>query len=365
MFQCCQEKSVLTDKPDIKDLTQDRLAAWLEEKGIERYRVQQIFKWIYIRQVDRFQEMTDLGKDLRDRLASCFSIRRLTVQKLQTADDGTRKFLFRLADGAHVESVLIPERDHETLCISSQVGCAMGCAFCLTARGGFIRNLTTGEMLSQVRDVCRTALKDRITNIVFMGMGEPLANYDHLVDSLEILTDSDCGLKFSNRKITVSTAGLVPKMADLGRDTLVNLAVSLNATQNPTRDLLMPINRRFPLEALLDACRRYPLPPTRRITFEYVLLADINDTPEDARRLSKLLSPLKAKVNLIPFNEFEGATFRRPREEQILGFQKILIEKNLTAVIRSSKGTKISAACGQLSANALPRQEDCFSKGFQ
>ncbi len=350
----CQEKSDPFDKPDIKELTLDALAEWLSQRGIERYRAQQIFKWIYIRQAEGFEAMSDLGKNLRKTLSSFFSIRRLFLQEVQIAEDGTRKFLFRLADGHHVESVLIPERDHQTLCISSQVGCAMGCTFCATARGGFIRNLTTGEILSQVRDLQKETSQSPITNIVFMGMGEPLANYDALIEALGILTDSDCGLKFSNRKITVSTSGLVPKMADLGRDTRVNLAVSLNATQNATRNDLMPVNRRFPLEALLDACRRYPLPPTRRITFEYVLLEGVNDTPEDARRLCSLLGPIRAKVNLIAFNEFEECTFKRPEEGRVLRFQKFLVDRNLTAVIRSSKGTEISAACGQLNANRRP-----------
>jgi 23S rRNA (adenine2503-C2)-methyltransferase len=236
----------------------------------------------------------------------------------------------------------------------------MGCAFCRTAKSGWIRNLTTGEILSQVQDICRTAPDRRITNIVFMGMGEPLANSENLISALTILTDSDWGMKFSSRKVTVSTAGLVPKMADLGMRTRVSLAVSLNATQNETRDALMPINRRYPLEALVEACRRYPLPPTRRITFEYVLLEGINDTPADARRLLTLLAPLRAKVNLIPFNPFEGASFRRPEEARILNFQNILMEKNLTAMIRPGKGKEISAACGQLSANTfLPQEEWC------
>jgi len=365
MIELCQEKRNAQEAPDIKDMSLEDLFAWLSEKGIERYRARQIFKWIYIRNVDRFEDMTDLGKDIRTLLSTAFSIRRLMTQEVETAEDGTSKFLFRLSDGAHIESVLIPERDHDTLCVSSQVGCAMACAFCRTAQGGFIRNLTTGEILSQVLDISKKAPERRITNIVFMGMGEPLANYDNVVQAWTTLTDSDCGLKFSSRKVTVSTAGLVPKMADLGKDTRVSLAVSLNATRNETRDLLLPINRRFPIETLLEACRRYPLQPTRRITFEYVLLAGINDTPEDARRLARMLSGIRAKVNLIPFNEFPGAPFRRPGEEALLGFQKILIEKHLTVMIRESKGKAISAACGQLAGNALPVQEECPSKGFQ
>ncbi|MBW1954646.1 MAG: 23S rRNA (adenine(2503)-C(2))-methyltransferase RlmN [Deltaproteobacteria bacterium] len=363
MLKICQEKNLSSgDRPDIKNLTPEELSAWLKDNGVDAYRTRQIFKWIYIRNADRFEDMTDLGKDLRARLAATFSIPRLAVQKVETAGDGTSKFLFRLSDGAHIESVLIPERDHDTLCISSQVGCAMGCAFCRTARGGFIRNLTAGEILSQVRDISRLAPDRRLTNVVFMGMGEPLANYENVVNALKMMTENDCGMKFSSRKVTVSTAGWVPKMMDLGKDTRVSLAVSLNATQNETRDLLMPVNHRYPLETLLEACLQYPLPPTRRITFEYVLLAGINDTPEDARRLSKLLAPLRAKVNLIPFNAFEGAAFHRPEEARILNFQNILMKKNLTAIIRSGKGRDISAACGQLAANAMMRRAECRSK---
>ncbi len=328
------------------------LACWLEKSGEKPYRARQILKWIYGRQTDRFEDMTDLKKGLRARLAAAFSNVRLKLLKVERAKDGTEKFRFGLADGARVESIRIPERDHDTLCISSQVGCAMGCAFCLTARLGWIRNLTPGEILSQVRDICRASPRRRITNIVFMGMGEPLANLDNVCRALEILTQSAFGLGFSHRKITVSTAGVVPKMAELGRKTRVNLAVSLNATQNKTRDFLMPVNRRFPLERLLEACRAYPLPPTRRITFEYVLLKGINDTLDDARRLSRLLGPLRAKINLIPFNEFEGAPFQRPEEGHILAFQKVLLDRHMTAIIRASKGSEISAACGQLGAPA-------------
>ena len=351
----CQDKSSSSSiVSDINNLTKDQLSKHLTQMGIERFRSNQIFKWIYIHQADTFDAMTDLGKELRERLGSHFSISRLYLKEVLTSKDGTRKYLFGLRDKTFIESVLIPERDHSTLCISSQVGCAQGCRFCLTARGGFIRNLTAGEIVSQVRDVLKHATPEiKLTNIVFMGMGEPMANYKNVTNAIHVLTDSDFGLKFSNRKVTVSTAGMVPKIDELGRSTRVNLAVSLNATDNETRSRLMPINRKYPIEQLLEACRRFPLPPTRRITFEYILIQGVNDSDEDARRLVKLLRPIRAKVNLIAFNEFEGSDFKRPDDASIRRFQEILYEKNLTAVIRKSKGRDICAACGQLCANAL------------
>ncbi len=297
--------------------------------------------------------MTNLKKDLRQRLAAAFDIGRLKRRARETAADGTQKYLFELIDGERIESVLIPERDHFTLCLSTQVGCAQGCRFCLTASGGLGRNLSQGEILAQVRDI-RWDLDqpEHLTNIVFMGMGEPLANYRNLIGAIRLLQDNKVGFGFSKRKITVSTAGLVPRLSDLGRDTDVGLAVSLNATDNETRSRLMPINRRYPLEVLLEACRRYPLAPQRRITFEYILLAGINDTPADARRLAALLQPIRAKINLIPFNEHPESEYRCPDEGAILAFQKVLVDRRYTAIIRRSKGRDISAACGQLRARA-------------
>ena len=325
------------------------MGQWLAERGEASYRADQILRWIHRDQLDRFEAMTNLKKALRERLAAAFDIRRLGLKAHQTASDGTRKFLFELADGEHIESVLIPERDHLTLCLSSQVGCAQACRFCLTASGGFQRNLSQGEILAQVRDIRRLCDRpERLTNLVFMGMGEPLANYRNLIGAIGLLQDNQVGFGFSKRKITVSTAGLVPRMADLGRDTDVGLAISLNATDNETRSRLMPVNRRYPLEVLLEACRRYPLAPQRRITFEYILLQGINDTPDDARRLAGLLRPIHAKINLIPFNEHAGCSYRRPDEDAVRAFQKILIDQRYTAIIRHSKGREISAACGQL-----------------
>ncbi|MGD9102315.1 MAG: 23S rRNA (adenine(2503)-C(2))-methyltransferase RlmN [Desulfobacterales bacterium] len=339
------------EKQNILELEQAELVAWLEDQGVEAYRADQILKWIYTRQTDSFDRMTDLSQDLRARLADQFTIDCLTTEHIATSKDGTRKYVFQLKDGKRIESVLIPERDHYTLCISSQVGCAQDCGFCLTAQMGFQRNLSRAEIVSQVRDI-KNDLQDpkSLTNLVFMGMGEPLANYRNLVAAIQIITDGRFGFGFAGRRVTVSTAGLASRLADLGRDTRVSLAVSLNATDNDTRSRLMPINRKFPIEKLLEACRHFPLRGGRRITFEYVLLKDVNDSADDARRLAKLLRPIKSKINLIPFNSYPGSPYQRPHEDTIFRFQKILIDKNYTVMIRRSKGQDISAACGQLAA---------------
>jgi 23S rRNA (adenine2503-C2)-methyltransferase len=339
-----------TNTSDIKELSRDQLVAWLKDQERKPYRAVQILRWIYLHQADTFDEMTDLGKEFRKLLSHNFTINRLEKARIETSQDGSRKYLFRLQDGKHVESVLIPEKDHYTLCISSQVGCTQGCRFCLTAKGGFVRNLSKGEIVAQVRDIARH-LDDarRLTNIVLMGMGEPLANYRNVIEAVKTLTDSDTGLGFSGRKITISTAGLVPRLADLGRESTVNLAISLNATDNETRSMLMPINRKYPVEKLLDACAQYPLMPRRKITFEYVLIKGVNDSRQDAERLAALLRPIRAKINLIPFNTYQGCGFERPQEASIQNFRNILTQKNYTVIIRHSKGQDISAACGQLS----------------
>ena len=341
------------ENTNIIEFTRAQLVAWLTERGIAPYRADLILKWIYLHQADSFNLMTDLSKDIRRLLVQHFVIGRLEVDKIETSRDGSRKYLFKLSDGKHIESVLIPEGDHYTLCVSSQVGCAQGCLFCLTATGGFERNLTRAEIIAQVRDI-KNELEnpEQLRNIVFMGMGEPLANYKNLVSALDTLTDNDAGLRFATRRITVSTAGLVPKLAALGRDTKVNLAISLNAIDNDTRSRLMPINRVYPLESLLNACRQYPLPVGRRITFEYILLKGINDSESHARRLVKLLQPIRCKLNLIPFNPHEGCDFKRPAESVIQAFYDILFAKNYTVIIRRSKGQDISAACGQLRARS-------------
>ncbi|MFZ7126135.1 MAG: 23S rRNA (adenine(2503)-C(2))-methyltransferase RlmN [Desulfobacterales bacterium] len=344
-------------KTDIRGLTRTALQEWLADKGEAGYRGDQIRRWLFQRMVTRFAEMTDLSRSLRALLADHFRIGALDIAEEAVSSDGSRKYLFRLQDGVMIESVLIPEKTHDTICISSQAGCAQGCRFCLTGSGGLERNLTAGEILGQVIEVRRTMDNPaRLTNVVFMGMGEPLANYRPVAASIESMTDSASGLGFSARRITLSTVGRVPGMAALGRDTAVNLAVSLNAPDDEIRSRLMPVNHRYPLAALIEACRRYPLPPRRRITFEYILLDGVNDRPEQAIALAKLLRPIRAKINLIPFNEHEGCGFRRSSGTAIDAFQRILVDRHYTAVIRFSKGLDIKAACGQLRAKAVDAQ---------
>ncbi|RLC23182.1 MAG: 23S rRNA (adenine(2503)-C(2))-methyltransferase RlmN [Deltaproteobacteria bacterium] len=340
---------------NILNFTRDDLSVWLEDKGIRPFRAGQIFKWLYIRQVDEFEQMTDLSKELRKMLADHFCIKRLRIDENLVSADTTEKFLLGLDDGQHIESVLIPEKDHFTLCVSSQVGCVQDCQFCLTAKGGFVRNLNISEMIAQVRDARYYLIQKgidpvKLSNIVFMGMGEPLANYKNLIKTLEIITDSDYGLKFSPRRVTVSTCGLAPKITQLGLDTQVNLAVSLNATTDELRTRLMPVNKKYPLKQLLKACQTFTMKPRNKITFEYILMEGVNDTEAEALELVKLLAPVKAKVNLIPFNEHEKSKFKRPSKTHISEFLQILLDRNLTAITRKSKGDDILAACGQLKA---------------
>ncbi len=340
-------------KTNIVEFSRDQLHTWLADQGIATYRADQIQKWIYLRQADNFDVMTDLSKDIRLLLSHQFKIGRLETELVETSRDGSVKYLFKLDDGKRIESVLIPERDHYTLCVSSQAGCAQDCRFCMTAVGGFDRNLTRGEIVAQARDIKKNLGDEkRLTNIVFMGMGEPLANYKNLVAAIGVLTDNEAGLRFASRRVTVSTAGLVPKITALGRDTRVNLAISLNATDNKTRDRLMPVNRKYPLEKLMEACRQYQPAPGRRITFEYILIKGINDSLDDAERLAKLLRPIRCKINLIPFNTHSGCDFERPAEAVIQAFYDILFAQNYTVIIRRSKGQDISAACGQLRARS-------------
>jgi 23S rRNA (adenine2503-C2)-methyltransferase len=298
--------------------------------------------------------MTDFPKDLRGKAAQKCLLTNLKLVAEQRSVDGTSKLAWRLPDGLVVESVVIPERGHKTLCISSQVGCAMGCRFCHTAMMGFRRQLIPSEIAGQVLAALEhVGEREQLRNLVFMGMGEPLANYTNVLKSLDILTD-DLGLNFSLRRITVSTCGLVPEILRLGRDTDVGLAISLNAPDDKTRDQIMPINRRYPISQLIEACRNYRLSRRRRITFEYLLLAGVNDGVEQAMLLAKLLKGIPSKINLIPFNESSDIPFKRPIHEQVLAFQQVLKEANYTAVIRKSKGRDISAACGQLYVELEP-----------
>ncbi|AJE03827.1 23S rRNA (adenine(2503)-C(2))-methyltransferase RlmN [Geobacter pickeringii] len=331
-------------KVDLKNLSLEELEQFLAGKGKERYRARQIFKWLYQKGATSFEVMSNLAKDLRSDLEHSATISRLEPEVTEISRDGTRKYLFRLADGNTVESVLIPEEDRSTLCVSSQVGCAMGCEFCLTGTFRLTRSLTTAEIVNQI---CAVQREVPFRNIVFMGMGEPLANLDNVIRALKIITHDD-GLQFSTRRVTVSTAGLIPEMEQLGHAVTVNLAVSLNATTDEVRNRIMPINRRYPLRDLLDACRRFPLPGRRKITIEYVMIKGVNDSPDDVKRLVKLLSGIPSKINLIPFNEHEGCAFKSPDQQTVDQFHSFLLAKHFTVITRSSRGADISAACGQL-----------------
>lgn len=353
-----------------------------------RYRARQLFHWVYQRFVTDWDQMTDLSKELRAWLKDNVQVFRLSPRQSRQAQDGTHKFLWDLSDSKTIESVIIPaalqEKEPEefqalmteesmqgalarptpseyagsptdaqlssgkwtrlTACISSQVGCAMACKFCLTGIQGLDRSLQVHEIVTQVHELRRLA---PITNIVFMGMGEPLHNLENVIKACQILLDQD-GMNFSKRKVTVSTSGLVPAIEELGKRVDVSLAISLNATTDEQRSLIMPVNRKWNIEKLIDACRKFPLTSHRRITFEYVMLKDFNDSLEDAARLVKLVRGIPSKINLIPFNEHSGSTYKRPSDSTVRAFQKFLMDRDLTATVRISRGRDILAACGQL-----------------
>ena len=317
--------------------------------GAPRYRGRQLAQWIFVKSVTDLDAMTDLPRDFRAALAAAASVDVPEIERRTPSQDGSQKLVLRYGDGARVQAVLMPDADRLTLCVSTQVGCGFACAFCYTGTMGLERNLSAGEIVGQViaaREGLAAGL--RITHIVYMGMGEPLANYTATVKSLRLLTDPQA-FAFSPRRITVSTVGLVTGIERLAKENLrVNLAVSLHATSNEIRDRIMPVNRGFAIEELLAACRRFPLPFRQRMTFEYVLLEGINDSAEDARRLVKLLKGIRGKINLIPFNDWEGSSFARPPMARILDFQTVLLEHGIRATIRWSKGEDIGAACGQL-----------------
>jgi 23S rRNA (adenine2503-C2)-methyltransferase len=317
--------------------------------GVPRFRGRQIAGWIYRKGVTDWSDMSDLPRDFRQTVYERLFIGVPEIERRTPSRDGSEKFVFRFADGARVQSVLMPDEDRLTLCVSTQVGCGFGCAFCFTGTMGLDRNLSAGEIVGQYVGAARTlAPPRRITHVVYMGMGEPLANYQATVQSLRILTDP-LAAGLSPRRVTVSTVGLVGGIERLARENLrVNLAISLHATSNEIRDRIMPVNRGFAIEELLAACRRFPLPVRQRMTFEYVLLDGVNDAPQDARRLVRLLKGIRAKVNLIPFNDWEGSKWSRPPLPRILAFQALLLEHGITATVRWSKGEDIGAACGQL-----------------
>ncbi|RKH42026.1 23S rRNA (adenine(2503)-C(2))-methyltransferase RlmN [Corallococcus sicarius] len=340
---------------DVASLSREKLALFLSEQLGERpFRASQLYRWIHQRGATSFEEMTDLSKGLREKLKAQAEIVPLEKDLEQRSVDGTIKYRFKTRDGRFIESVYMPSEDRKTLCVSTQVGCAMACTFCMTGTLGLKRNLTAGEIVAQVHAVNREVRRNEsletlrpLTNLVFMGMGEPLHNFENLKTALSILQSQE-GPNFSHRHITVSTVGLVPMIERFGVETDVKLAISLNASTDEQRSKTMPVNRKWNIAALLDACRKFPLRQGRRITFEYVLLKGFNDSDEDAHRLKELLRDIPAKVNLIPYNENPGLGFQTTGEERAEEFRAILAEAHVAAYIRRNRGRDIAGACGQL-----------------
>lgn len=317
------------------------------------YQIHQIFNWVYHYRVLDFSRMTNLSKAMRTQLADHFYFSLPQIQNKTHSQDGSIKYLLKLDDGALVESVWMPSDSRKTLCLSTQVGCRLNCSFCLTASMSLKRNLAVGEIIGQCLTINEDLNeKDAITNVVFMGMGEPLDNLGPVVDALRLITAPEA-MRMSTRKVTVSTSGLVDKIKYFQKENIhINLAISLNATEDITRNRLMPINKKYPIQTLMDCLRNYPLKPQRRHTIEYVLLKGINDSDEDAIRLAKWLKGIPCKINLIPFNSFESSEYHPPPEKQVFKFQDYLIAQNFSAFIRKNRATDILGACGQLAAES-------------
>jgi 23S rRNA (adenine2503-C2)-methyltransferase len=334
---------------NLAELELNQIEAALAARGIEQFHARQLYRWIYKRGITDFERMTDLSRALRAALPEQFVVSTPRIVGDDLSVDGTRKLVLALADKRRIESVFIPDTPSMTFCISTQVGCAMACDFCLTGKMGLVRHLTAGEIAGQVRVLAAaTGMLDVPFNIVLMGMGEPLHNYDNTMKALRML-HSEHGLAISPRRVTLSTVGIVPALERLAREPLMpNLAISLHATTDEQRTALVPPNRKYPLADILDACRRFPLKRRSRITFEYVMLNGVNDTPDDARRLVRLLAGIQAKVNLIPLNPAPGIPYDRPSDERVDRFAQILADRHITVSVRKSRGRDIRAACGQL-----------------
>jgi 23S rRNA (adenine2503-C2)-methyltransferase len=336
--------------PNLVGMLPSQLEDLALELGASRYRGRQLATWLYRKGVTDLGGMTDLPRGFRTTLTARARTELPELERATASQDGSRKLVFRLEDGARVSAVVMPDDGRTTLCLSTQVGCGYACAFCLTGTMGLTRNLTAAEIVGQLL-AANGLLADgeRVTHIVFMGMGEPLANYAALVQSLRVFTEAKLGLGYSPRRLTVSTVGLVSGIEKLGREDLkVNLAISLHAASDEVRSRLMPVNRAWNLDALMRAVRAYPLAPRQHVFFEYVLLDGVNDSAEEAQRLVRLLRGIRAKVNLIPFNDWDDSGFRRPPLARILAFQAILLDAGVTTTVRWSKGEDIGAACGQL-----------------
>ncbi|RAL25275.1 23S rRNA (adenine(2503)-C(2))-methyltransferase RlmN [Lujinxingia litoralis] len=335
---------------DLKNFNRTELKRLFSEGfGEKAFRAKQVYQWLYLHMAEDFEAMTNLSRGLREKLSAQARVSALEYHGSHRAHDGTTKLTFKCDDGAVIETVYIPSEGRNTLCISSQVGCAMGCTFCYTAKMGLKRNLSTAEIVEQVVQARRRMgeVNGHIGNIVFMGMGEPLHNVDNVIRAIHILTDEE-GLNFSRRKVTVSTSGLVPAIKRLGEETDVQLAISLNATTDETRGQIMPVNDRWDLETLIGALKEFPLSNRERITFEYVMIRDFNDTLEDAQRIIELTREIPSKINLIPFNPHPRTPFQTPPEERIDAFQKYLVDRNVGVYRRRTRGRDEMAACGQL-----------------
>ena len=335
--------------------TLDEMTAWFSEMGERPYRARQLFQWLYRHRVASISDITELPKTLRSILEDRSVVTETVIREVFRSTDGTRRYLLRLKDGLDIEAVFMPEEHRDTICISSQAGCPLACEFCMTGIIGLKRNLTAGEIVSQVVIVLNDFYGSgnevpHGTNIVMMGMGEPLLNYDNVIKAIRLLADPD-GLNIAPRRITLSTAGIVPRIYDLAAEPVrPALAISLTAATDELRDRLFPINKRYPLSELMEACRRYPLGERERLTFEYVMLDQVNDSDNDARLLVKLLSGIKAKVNLIPHNPAPELPFVSSPPERIASFQRILVDSSVPAFVRRPRGQDVSAACGQLAA---------------
>ena len=353
------------DKANLKDMSLVEIENLISYLGKERYRAKQIMKCLYRQGAASFDEMTTLGRDFRVKIGELARISQPEIFKVRTSRDGTKKVLFKLEDGLLIESVLIPGKNHWTACLSTQAGCRMGCKFCLTGRQGLKRNLLPSEITGQLTQLqFKTPEGPEIKSVVLMGMGEPLDNYENTLKAIRIIT-SDPGPGFSHRKLTLSTCGVGPMIEQLGKDISINLAVSLNAADNKTRGALMPVNRKYPLETLLNVCRKYPMPGRRMLTFEYILIDGVNASRDDAERLARLLKGIRCKVNIIAFNEFPESSLRAPAEKDIHAFREVLLKSHYTAILQASKGSDIMAACGQLSGqeNDFPAENHLIQGG--
>ncbi len=341
-------------KLDIRELSFDEFVHYLQEKGEKPYRAQQIFDWIYKKGVENFEQMKNIPQPLRERLAADFNFWEQSIIKEAESSDHTRKFLFDLHDRERIETVLIPTEARTTVCVSTQAGCKFGCRFCASGIGGWNRNLSCGEIVSQILYAKQKAQDVPLSNIVFMGVGEPLDNYDNLLKAIRLVNSSE-GMNFAARRITISTCGVVPQIEKLAKEGMqIELAVSLHGSSNDSRNVLMPVNKKYPVKDLIAACRQYSRVTKRQITFEYIMIKDVTCTPQAAEELGKLLKGMLCKVNLIPYNKVEEFKHETPSKKDMYAFRDRLVELRVHATIRTPRGPDVAAACGQLRHSSQP-----------